>query len=158
MVCSKPVKANKIISYRTLDSQQQQQRDSNLWLADLHLSMRTACELRANCEFALCGTVVYQFSESQIKVPWSAIVLKIVIFIRFCIVNKQSLPVQNLIKCTKSYKNLNFQNDGASKYSDSDWELVHWPALSSGVFIFFVFGAKLYRSCHIRDKGLFHLL
>ena len=33
------------------------------------------------------------------------------------------------------------------------WELVRWPALSSGVFIF-VFGAKFYRSCHIRrDKG-----
>ena len=31
------------------------------------------------------------------------------------------------------------------------WELVRWPALSSGLFIF-VFEVKLYRSCHICDK------
>ena len=34
-----------------------------------------------------------------------------------------------------------------------DWEMVHLPALFSGIFIF-VFGEKLYRSCHICDKDV----
>ena len=53
---------------------------------------------------------------------------------------------------TKPYNNRNFQIDGASRYFGVWlWELLRLPALSSGLFIF-VFGAKLYRSCHIRDK------
>ena len=42
----------------------------------------------------------------------SAIILKIVIFIRLCMVNGQGLPFQ-LICHTKPYKNRNFQIDGA---------------------------------------------
>ena len=47
---------------------------------------------------------MHQFSEgeSQTKVPWSAIILKIVIFIRICMVNGQGLPVQ-LICHTKPW-------------------------------------------------------
>ena len=63
---------------------------------------------------------MHQFSESQTKVPWSAIILKIVSFIRFCMVNGQRLPVQLICN------NRNFQIDGASRYLvyDSNW-LVH---------------------------------
>ena len=55
---------------------------------------------------------MHQFSESQTKVPWSAIILKIVIFIRICMVNRQGLPLQ-LICHTTSYTNGNFQDHGA---------------------------------------------
>ena len=56
---------------------------------------------------------------------WSAIILKIVIFIRFCMVNGQGLPVQ-LICHTKPYNNRNFQIDGASRYFRAWlWQLVH---------------------------------
>ena len=41
--------------------------------------------------------------------------VKIVIFVRFCMVNGQGTPVQ-LICHTKPYNNRNFQIDGASRY------------------------------------------
>ena len=46
---------------------------------------------------------MHQFSESQTKVPWSAIILKIVIFIRICMVNGKAccsahLPYKTLYK------------------------------------------------------------
>ena len=63
-------------------------------------------------------------------------------------VNGQGLPVHP----TTPYRNHNFKNDGAWRYFGLWlWELVRWPALSSGLFIF-VFEVKLYRSCHICDK------
>ena len=99
---------------------------------------------------------MHQFSELQTKVLWSAIVLKIVIFIRFCVVNGQGLPVQ-LICHTEPYKNSNFQIDGASWYFGVwVWRLVHLLTL---VYYFqwcvlFLCLAKLCSSCPIRDKGL----
>ena len=66
----------------------------------------------------------------------NAIILKIVIFIRFCMVNRQGLLVQ-LICHTKPYNNHNFQNVGASWYFGLWlWELVCWPAPSSGISLF----------------------
>ena len=100
---------------------------------------------------------MYQFSESQTKAPWSAIILKIVIFIRICMVNGQGLPVQ-LICHTKPYNNRNFQIDGASQYFGVwVWQLVHLLILvcSFQWCVLFLCLAKLYRSCPIRDKGLF---
>ena len=41
--------------------------------------------------------------------------LKIVIFMRFCMVNRQDLSIQ-LICHTKPYSNRNFQNDSSSRY------------------------------------------
>ena len=68
---------------------------------------------------------MHQFSESQTKVPWSAIILKIVIFIRICMVNGQGMPVQ-LVCHTKPYNNCNFQIDGALQYFGVWlWQLVH---------------------------------
>ena len=99
---------------------------------------------------------MHQFSELQIKVPWSAIILKIVIFIRICMVNGQGLPVQ-LICHTKPYNNRNFQIDGASWYFGVwVWQLVHLLTLvcSFQWCVLFLSLAKLYRSCPIRDKGL----
>ena len=103
---------------------------------------------------------MHQFSESQTKVPWSAIILKIVIFIRICMVNGQGLPVQ-LICHTKPYNNRNFQIDGASRYFGVWlWQLVHLLILvcSFQWCVLFLCLAKLYRSCPIRDKGLLILI
>ena len=54
-------------------------------------------------------------------------------------VNEQALPVQ-FVCHTKTYKNYNFQIDGASLVYDSDnWSTYQfWFALSSGVFCFSV--------------------
>ena len=54
-------------------------------------------------------------SESYTKVSRSAINLKIVVFIRFCMADKlngQGLPVRHTEPC----ENRNFQNDSASRY------------------------------------------
>ena len=94
--------------------------------------------------------------QSQIKVQWSAIILKVVIFIRICLVNGQGLPVQ-LICHTKPYNNLNFQIDGASRYFGVwVWQLVHLLILvcSFQWCVLFLSLAKFYRSCPISDKGL----
>ena len=85
---------------------------------------------------------MYQFSESQINVECH----------HFKNCNYYRV-LYGLASSAQLDKNRNFQNDGASWYFGLWlWELVHLPALSSGIFIF-VFGTKLYRSCHIRDKG-----
>ena len=100
---------------------------------------------------------MYQFLESQSKVPWSAIIFKIVFFIRICMVNGQRMPVQ-LICHTKPYNNRNFQSDGASQYFGIwVWKMVHLLILvwSFQWRVLFLCLAKLYRSCPIRDKGLF---
>ena len=61
------------------------------------------------------GWLADQFSESQTEVLRSTIILKIVIFIRFCMadeLNGQALPLHH----TSPYKNYNFQNDGTARY------------------------------------------
>ena len=58
-----------------------------------------------------------------IKVSRSAINLKAVVFIRFCTadnLSRQGSPIRH----KKRYKNINFQNDGASRYSGDD-SLIH---------------------------------
>ena len=57
---------------------------------------------------------MHQFSESQTKVPWSAIILKIVIFIRICMVNGQGMPIQLI--CHTEPLQSQFSIDGASRY------------------------------------------
>ena len=97
---------------------------------------------------------MHQLSESQTKVTWSAIFLKIVIFIRFCTVNGQGMPVQ-LICHTKPYNNRTV--DDASRYFGVWlWQLVHLLILvcSFQWCVLFLCLAKLHRSCPIRDKGL----
>ena len=96
-------------------------------------------------------------SESYTKVSRSAINLKIVVFIRFCMANElngQGLPVHH----TQPYKNWNFQKDCASRYFGVWlWQLVHLLILvcSFQCCVLFLCLAKLYRSCPIRDEGLF---
>ena len=100
---------------------------------------------------------MHQFSESQTKVPWSAInILKIVLFIRICMVNGQGMLVQ--LTChTKPYKNRNFPIDDASRYFGVwVWQLVRLLILvcSFQWCVLFFCLVKLYRSCPIHDKGL----
>ena len=68
---------------------------------------------------------MHQLSELYTKVSRNAINLKIVVFIRFCMVDKlngQGLAVSH----TEPYKNWNFQNDGVSRYFGGWlWQLVH---------------------------------
>ena len=99
---------------------------------------------------------MHQFSESQTKALWSAIILRIVIFIRICMVNRQDMPTQ-LICHTKPYNNRNFHIDGTSRYFGVWlWQLVHLLILvcSFQWSVLFLYLAKLYRSCPIRDKSL----
>ena len=86
----------------------------------------------------------------------STIILKIVIFIRFCMVNRQGVPV-HFICHTKPYNNRNFQIDGGSQYFGVwVWQLVHLLILvcSFQWCVLFLCLTKLYRSCPIHDKGL----
>ena len=103
---------------------------------------------------------VHQFSESQTKVPWSVITLKIVTFIRFCTVDGQGFQLichtkLQIFKMMVFRGTLVHDSENWSKIQIFKmmvlrgpwlWELVRWPALSNGIFIF-VFGAKLFRSC-----------
>ena len=96
-------------------------------------------------------------SESYTKVSRSTVILEISIFIRFCMANGQALPVQ-FICHTEPYKNYNFQIDGASRYFGVWlWQLVHLLILvcSFQWYVLFSCLTKHYRSCPIRDKGLF---
>ena len=94
------------------------------------------------------------------------IILKIVIFIRFCVVNGQGLPLQlirhtNLIRKTTIFKmvprdTLAYDSEKWSTYQCS----FQW-CLYLFIFIFIIFiiilfsgggGVKIYGSCHIHDK------
>ena len=97
-----------------------------------------------------------EFSESSTKVLWSAVIFKVKIFIRFCIVNgqyEQALPICH----TEHYKNYDFQIDGTLWYFGVwVWQLVHVLILvcSFQWCVLFLCLVKLYRSCPIPDKGL----
>ena len=114
-----------------------------------HWSWKKCISMKAKQLYLFCTTPVSR----------SAINLKFVIIIRFCMadeLNRQALPIHH----TNPYKNYNFQNEGTSRYFGL-WlrKLVHLLNLVCSIQWCFIHGFDQTLAEQLfRDKGLWNKL